>query len=48
MASAMEQDTLSTYNSIISEEETQWVTLSDADPLAQLHGKFWGEDMQDE
>lgn len=48
MVSAIEQGTLSTYNSIISEEGAQWVKLSDADPLAQLCGKLWEENMQDE
>jgi hypothetical protein len=47
--SAMEQDTLSTYHSIIpEEEEIQWVPLPNHDKLVQLHSKFWGENMQNE
>ena len=47
-STAMEQDTLSTYHSIIPEEGDQWVRLTNSDQLAQLHGKFWGVNMQDE
>ena len=45
---AMNQYTLSTYNSIIPEEGVQWAQLPDSDQLARLHGKFWGVSMQDE
>ena len=44
----MEQDTLSTYNSIIPEDVPQWIRILDSESFAQLHAKFWGADLQEE
>jgi hypothetical protein len=44
----MEQDTLSTYDSIFPEYGTRWTPLPGSHPFAQLRDKFWGECMQDE
>ncbi len=42
-------DSLSTYDSIISDEEgDQWVKLRETNVLARLRRKFWGVCMQDE
>ena len=42
------EHTLSTYRSIIPDEQAQWNQLGDADMLVRLHRKFWGVNMQDE
>jgi hypothetical protein len=44
----MEQDTLSTYDSIIPEHGPQWTRILDSTSFAQLHAKFWGADLQEE
>ena len=44
----MEQNTILTHNSIISEGSDQWDKLDDTKALAQLRRKFWGEHMKDE
>jgi hypothetical protein len=44
----MEQDTHSTYDSIIPEYGPQWTRILDSEPFARLHAKFWDASMQDE
>ena len=45
----MDQNTLSTYDSIISMQPwAQWRKLGDTDELVHLHHMFWGKNMQDE
>jgi hypothetical protein len=44
----MEQDTHSTYDSIIPEYGPQWTRILDSEPFTRLHAKFWDASMQDE
>jgi hypothetical protein len=44
----MEQDTLSTYSSILPEHGPKWTRLLDSESFAQLHAKSWGAHMQEE
>ena len=44
----MDQDTLSTYDSIMYEGGPKWTLLLDSGLFAQLHAKFWGATMQEE